>query len=422
MHNKNSSSSTIVGSRTLRMQRPRVSVGNKAVMYFCIFSVFFMISFPKGGLKINEVPITIGYLLTVPLLAFSAASFTRNKISFQRSICAFACILLTLWSAVAYTRLGGQSPSFALAYFISILYIPIFCLLFFSQVTLGKWRFSLEKCLKYSVRFLALYAIVLFVFKYVTGNWIEIPYLTVNAADVGQLDEKHINRGGIFKAISTYNNGNIFGVCMIILMPLYNRIESKSIFKLLFIAALILTLSRTVWIGLIIGIIFIAISNGLKFLQVFYVFMASLFVGSAIYGVVILLGFDSSFLVDRNFGGRLDQFTYLSDAQFIPNKAGIDLPEIVYLGIIHNYGYFGLLLFLFVMLSPYWAMKSLGTRLFSERLPSACMQGVLIYLILAMSDAAFNYIPTMLIFWMIGAWGIWYAEPSLSNRSYSVAK
>jgi hypothetical protein len=264
----------------------------------------------------------------------------------------------------------------------------------------------------WAIRFVTAYAIALFIYKYLTGTWIEIPYLTVNAADVGQLDEKHINRNGIYKAISTYNNGNIFGICMLIMMPLYNRIEARLIFKVIFVLALILTLSRTIWIGLLIAIPLIAISNGVKLVQAAYIIFALLFVGVMIYFVMILLGADSGFLVDRELGGRLYQFSFLTDATLLPGQRAIDLPEIVYLGIIYNYGYSGLMLFLLALLAPIWAIKSLGVEFFTKRRSSACMHGMVIYLIVAMSDAAFNYIPTMLIFWMIGAWGIWYAEPS----------
>ena len=53
------------------------------------------------------------------------------------------------------------------------------------------------------------------------GKFIEIPFLTVNAGDYGTLEStKHINRGGYLKLISTYNNGNVYGVATLILLPL----------------------------------------------------------------------------------------------------------------------------------------------------------------------------------------------------------
>ncbi len=74
----------------------------------------------------------------------------------------------------------------------------------------------------------------------------------VNAADVGLLETtKDINRGGLFKLISTYNNGNVYGAAMLILLPLFDAIETRKWRKLFLRIALVLTLSRSVWIGLV---------------------------------------------------------------------------------------------------------------------------------------------------------------------------
>jgi hypothetical protein len=408
-------------SQSASRRQSRESAGQVFLKYFSLFCLFYMIAFPKGGLKIENIPITIGYLMTVPLTAISMISMINSKFSIYRTMCIALCIMLTIWSYLSYSRFGGQSTGFVLAYFLSIIYIPLFCLIFFSEINLGRWNSSFEKCFKFAIRFVAVYAIFLFLYKNITGSWIEIPYVTVNSQDVGSLDQKHINRDGVFKAISTYNNGNILGVCLVMMMPLYNRIEKNNILKGIFLVSLIMTLSRTVWIGLIIAIILISISNGLKAIQIFYVMLLALFVGFSIYGTVLFLGFDSSFLIDQKLGGRLSQLSYLNDASFLPNKAGVDLPEIVYLGIIHNYGYAGLLLFCLTLMSPVLAMRALGVKLFSMRPASACMQGLCIYMIIAGSDAAFNFIPTMMVFWMIGAWGLWYAEPSLRQPSYRIA-
>ncbi|MCK4632346.1 MAG: hypothetical protein KAT79_03695, partial [candidate division Zixibacteria bacterium] len=99
---------------------------------------------------------------------------------------------------------------------------------------------------------IAVYGIFLFIYRLVTGDWIEIPFLTVNYGDLGGLDYKHINRGGIFKLISTYNNGNIYGICVLMLLPLYERLEKKGWKVWIVKASLLLTLSRTVWIGLVV--------------------------------------------------------------------------------------------------------------------------------------------------------------------------
>ena len=85
-----------------------------------------------------------------------------------------------------------------------------------------------------------------------TGKMIEIPYLTVNIADYG-LDENKYNLrfGFLMKLVSTYSNGNVYGAATVILLPLFDQIESKKAFRALVRVALFLTLSRTAWFALI---------------------------------------------------------------------------------------------------------------------------------------------------------------------------
>ena len=83
------------------------------------------------------------------------------------------------------------------------------------------------------------------------GRFVEIPFLTVNFHDVGTLETtKYIDRGGIFKLISTYNNGNVYGVCLLMLLPFYNSVEPSKLKRMIVKLSLLLTLSRTVWFGL----------------------------------------------------------------------------------------------------------------------------------------------------------------------------
>lgn len=382
------------------------------IKWLCLLSLFFMIAFPKGGLKIQDIPITIGYILTIPMIIITAPYIFGARFSVHRLLCAALIMVSGMWYFACYYMLGASSVGFTIAFFVSSIYIPMFCLIFFSEITLSKWRSSFETAFVFAVRFIVLYGIFLFFYRMFFDSWIEIPYLTVNADDIGQLDDKHIDRGGIFKAISTYNNGNILGVCLCIIMPLYFRLEKWIYLRFLLLVLLILTLSRTAWIGMIIGGILISLSNGFRISQLLYLIFGAILVAGGIASVLVLLGVDGGFLIDRNIGGRLYSLSYLFDAGFIPNNRGIDIAEIVYIGVAYNYGYIGLILFILSLLAPVLAMKRLGVNLIGKRLPSACAQGVLIYMIIAMSDGAYNFIPTMMIFWMVASWGIWYAEPS----------
>ena len=99
----------------------------------------------------------------------------------------------------------------------------------------------------------AAYGIFLFFLHPLTGNYLEIPYLTVNAADYGLIElTKHIARGRFLKLISTYNNGNVYGAAILIVLPLYDLLEPARWKRNLLRLALVLTLSRTIWAGLVI--------------------------------------------------------------------------------------------------------------------------------------------------------------------------
>lgn len=375
---------------------------------FLFATLFYMIAFPKAGAKFYNIPITFGYLLTPLVLGATIIRSSGLAIPLDRLIAGAACALLAAWSAATVQMNGSTSFGFTLSFFISVVYLPLFGLVVFSDANLRRYLPVVEAVIIWSVRFIAAYGIFLFIYRQVTGQWIEIPYLTVNAGDLGTLDQKHINRGGIFKLISTYNNGNIFGLCACLLAPLYLRLEKKMLFHGVLYLAILLTLSRTAWVGLIAILLFRTLSAGMKPKTVLYLALAGAFGAIGIYSTLSLIGLDLSFVFDRQLGGRVSYLNNFLEAGFASNNAVKELPEIVYAGIVYNYGYFGLLLFLCYLLTPAVLMWLKGTPLFSPLRSSACLQAILLYAVLACADAAFSLIPVMMIFWMIAGLGLWY--------------
>ncbi|MFD2579036.1 hypothetical protein ACFSTD_11345 [Novosphingobium colocasiae] len=90
-----------------------------------------------------------------------------------------------------------------------------------------------------------------FVLYPIIKNIIQIPYVTVNVADYGTIFLRNNTRGPFLKLLSTYNNGNLYGDCMLMLAPIYFLYERSRVWMLMLIAALVCTLSRTVWIGML---------------------------------------------------------------------------------------------------------------------------------------------------------------------------
>ena len=372
--------------------------------------LFYTIAFPKGGIKVGDVPLTIGYALTGALLILSLLRGSRLSLPFDRLLAILPCLFLGLWSAFVVTVNGTQSIGFTISYFISALYLPIFGLTFFSSLILDEHHNRIERTLLWAVRFIVVYGIFLFIFRQVTGHWIEVPYVTVNAADIGQLDDKHINRGGIFKLISTYNNGNIFGVAVAIMAPIYLRLEPSKLLRIALYAALFLTLSRTVWIGAILILLLRATSQGIRPLTLLYLSAGLMLIAGMIAFLLNLLGTDLSFVFDSNLGGRTNQLTVLDHIRFIPQDAVGELPEIVYAGILEQFGIPGLLLFIAHLSLPPFLLRLQGVRLLSVSRAAACQQGMLLYMVLAAADAAYSFIPVMMIFWMVAGMGFWYAR------------
>jgi len=386
-----------------------MKIANKNSLLKIIISllIIFIIAFPKGGVKVGELPITNGYIILAfaSLLAIFANIFNKTLLVINRmQIIIF--IFFVLFQMVFFVSIifnGFENKNFLIASIISLGVIPfVFIFLFKYQINKVDTYFIL-KCVSRAVFFVSAYGVFLFFYKYITGEFIEIPYLTVNAQDVGTLEGKYIDRGGIYKLISTYNNGNIYGVCILMLLPLYNLIERTRWRSSIVQMSLILTLSRTVWIGLLLYHILkvilrkkISITKLVKlvffilFLVVIIVFIMDYFLHTNI-----------NFIFDRNLGGRIGQIESLN-IFFFPNKEFSVIHEIVYISILDQLGVLGLFSFILLMVSPL-GLYYIHKRKINNPYKQAIFLGMVIYLIVAFSDGAILYIPVMAIYWFLAA-------------------
>ena len=199
-----------------------------SISLLCLFLLFF----PKGGIKIGALPITWGYAL---LGLFSLILIFRpsHKISMLRLISCLALVPFQLLSIFSITIYGHETLEFTISFFISFIVLPMMFYLLFSESIERLDMLFFLKWVRTGVFFIAVYGIFLFFYKFLTGKFIELPFLTVNFHDLGQLEEKNINRGFVFKLISTYNNGNLYGVAVLLLLPLYQVIEKSKLKQLL---------------------------------------------------------------------------------------------------------------------------------------------------------------------------------------------
>jgi len=355
----------------------------------------FLLIFPKGGVKIAGIPLTWGYFL---LGLFTIFTIFRNKLTLRsnRTQAFVAALPFQFISLMTCAKNGIDSYNFAFSFLMSFFFLPSIFFLFFSHHIESMNLDTLFKLLKKGVFFISAYGIFLFLYKLTTGKFIEIPFFTVNFHDLGELESKNIKRGLYFKLISTYNNGNIYGICLLILLPLYLLIEKTTWKRFLVKSSLILTLSRTVWIGWIFCEIIIGLSNPKKTTRSLLAFAWSI---AITFFVLISIGFyfGFDFLFDKSLGGRIDQFECVKNAALFSERPFQGIHEITYLSILSSFGILGLLSYLVFITGP--ILITLGRPLC--QIQKAILCGLVNFLFLSFSDGAVLFIPVMAFYWFL---------------------
>ncbi|MCC9062467.1 hypothetical protein [Flavobacterium piscisymbiosum] len=371
----------------------------REILFF--IAVLLLVIIPKGGFKIAGVPITWGYLY-LGLLFILSIIIIVNKYKFTVNSKHYMCYLATLPFVLFFTihlLIFGYEGSLGnlIAFYISFVFLP-----FLFYIILGNFLTKIngdyiQNLIAKSVFWIAIYGIFLFIYKQITGHFLEIPYITVNAADLGELARSKFNqRGSVAKLISTYNNGNIFGVCTLMLFPVfYNKTASK--FKIfIVILALILTLSRTVWIGLIFYFLILYRNKLLQLAKVYLLGALLLFIiGSIVMTRYFQYGSLQGFILDSNLGGRILQIRKVNEITFFGSKAYTIIDEIVYLSIFRQFGVIGLLLFCISFFAPVYLFLQTKNNNFIYFL------GVITYLFVCFSDGCMLLIPTLAFFYFI---------------------
>lgn len=391
------------------------------------FLAVFLVLFPKGGFKIGSIPFTWGYgVLGISICL--GAIFLPSKDPFRihrGTVAAFLCLfpfqLLMLYSLAAN---GTGDFGFALSDLVVFLVLPIAFLAVFSQFLP---RISLDGLLsfvRWMVFLAAAYGIFLFAWKLVTGNYIEIPYLTVNVGDVGTLDDKFNSRpGGLFKLISTYNNGNQYGVATLLLLPLFDLYEKNWFRRLVLRGALVLTLSRTVWLGLLIyevlDVVRLAIFDSSIRGAIKARFFRLTFTAIIVVACTIVLSALSevSFFLDPTLGGRTEYLDTLTRFTVLPEVPLNNFLEIIYYSALSMLGALGLAAIVLLFCSPMF-LATVFKELRRSSRQVAALEGLVLYIALAGMDGALNYIPTMTFYWFL--WMLFLYVPGPENDSSKV--
>lgn len=381
------------------------------VMFSTWFVVVFNVLFPKGGIKLGPLPITWGYLfLVVSTPVIVLYRLLALPLRYRTSVYLALLLILPfqvlfLYAGIVY---GVASPAMAFALFVGLFALPwLFLLLYppFLPLIDGE---RLSRYVRWCMLLAALWGILLFFWHPLTGHFIEIPYLTVNAADYGELEQtKHIARGNLMKLISTYNNGNVYGVATLTLLPIYDLLEKARWRRNVLKIALVLTLSRTVWVGVLLNEalpLLVLLGKQVRTFPVLYLgkatrrVLAMVVMAAAIVGVLASNGQRIDFLFDPTGGGRSASLMLIFAAGWLPVHPLQGVSETVYTSLAYAFGFTGMFAFILIMFSPL-ILLPFNRGALQSPVRTAALKGLMLYAFLAAIDGAIDNIPVLLFYW-----------------------
>ncbi len=387
-------------------------------MVGALLLVIFLVLLPKGGFRLGPLPLTWGYLLlgiiTPPAFL---VRFLQLPLRFPRRVLLVTAMLIPFQLLFVYAGkfYGISNPPFAFSTFVGLFVLPwVFLLIygpFFPRLDGEQLAHWFCGCVFYA----AVWGIFLFFLHPVAHRFIEIPYLTVNASDYGELEStKNIGRGFFFKLISTYNNGNLYGVATLLLLPLYERLEPSWRRRGTLKVALFLTLSRSVWVGLIFSELLSLAVQLVRQIPTFPI----LFLGAArrrLFAVAAIIGFiffsvlfisyqggGLQFLLDATGGNRIGQVYAAEGSTFLPSHALYGFAEVLYASAAQYWGVTGLWSFSLIMASPLILLAAYPGVMRSP-LQRAALKGLILYILMACFDGALDFIPVMAFYWFVYA-------------------
>lgn len=393
------------------MERPGGRSRHGLLNAICLLLLLFLVLFPKGGVKAAGTPLTWGYLLLgLTALPAIAVRLIQMRLAFRPSALVAFGATLPFQIVMLYTiKANGVGNAGILASDLSgfVLFPFLFLLIYPAYLpAINPVRFG--RYFRFCILAAAIWGIFLFVWRPLFGFYIEIPLLTVNLGDFGQLEAtKHIDRGAFYKLISTYNNGNVYGVATLILFPLYKLLERSWWKRNVVRFALALTLSRTVWLGMLIEQLLSTLASlpsMVHSLPRLNPGLARRRLGGLLMTVaVVFLGFvfsvqSLSFLTDSSLGGRQVQFQLFAHPTLLPSVPLSGFAEVMYSSAVLVFGVLGLLAILLIFLSPL-LLIALFPRLLRSPTNRAAAKGLILYAIVAVADGATNLIPVLAFYW-----------------------
>lgn len=242
--------------KQVNYKKPKLPAFVAVILYL---TVFFYLTFPKAGIKIEGIPVTVSDLLFMLLMLFCLTKITYWRETFNQ----FKVVIALLISSLFYIllKLGYSYWHYDLlrvGTIVPLLIYPailLILLLFYCHYDIQWKKLLLLPVAAFVI--LSFYALL----QYFLGvENVMVPGLTYNWTDAQNpqiLMTKKNFYGYYTKIFSTYQNGNIFGVNLLLIFPLvfellYRRRKILGYIALaFFITVAFLSASRAVWAGVI---------------------------------------------------------------------------------------------------------------------------------------------------------------------------
>lgn len=380
---------------------------------------------PKAGFKFNDIPITIGNILFAFLVVINIISILKEKFSFNEIIIGGGIVYWLLRFLICLCSNYNNTDNL-IAYFTTLVIYPAMYFIikryFITQNQVDKIIALIDKCLF----IVMIYAIIQFIFGIENTA---IPGITVNYTDYIRspdswwLDKANGFLGGS-KIFSTYQNGNIFGLALLLLFPISYRSTNKySRFKLLlFIICCFLSGSRSTIIGCILYLIIIVVRKRKIAKKTFI--LGTLFLAAAIpvfikiitlnsnLGLLNRIGNSLNWQVLVNGAGRtanaVEYFSWLFNKfrpfAFLFGAYGSDYSggayEMTYICVFLLGGIIGLILFIYPVFNIVSRIKRKLLANDNEKLRGV-YEGIILYFLIAFIEGAYWLPPTALNVWSV---------------------
>lgn len=228
-----------------------------------LITIFFNIWFPKAGIKLSGIPLTIGNILLAILFGFwllkkiRQGHITIHKIS-------YLLVLLMIYSLIRYIIIGNILTN--VGYIIPLVIYPLIFFIAYDLIDSKQKEEKIVKIICGGFLFICIYALLQYIFGI---EKVCIPGLTVNLSDylkygsTWYLQKNNNNSGVGTKIISTFQNGNLYGVNTLLIFPIvyqYYKEKNKNIIVYislaLFVLCVFLSLSRSCWLGIALFMLF----------------------------------------------------------------------------------------------------------------------------------------------------------------------